>query len=76
MISNELLNKFLYNTTDEKETQLMSMGLSRQLFTFIEDNSLLNDVYISITGIEVSKRFKEVLMEQDDLIQFEIEKFI
>ncbi len=76
LISNELLNKFLYNTTDEKETQLMSMGLSRQLFTFIEDNSLLNDVYISITGIEVSKRFKEVLMEQDDLIQFEIEKFI
>lgn len=44
----------------------MSMGLSRQLFTFIEDNSLLNDVYISITGIEDSKRFKEVLMEQDD----------
>lgn len=76
LISNELFNKFLYNTTDEKKTQLMSMGLSRQLFAFIEENNLFDDVNISLSGIEVSKRFKEVLMNQDDLIRFEIEKFI
>lgn len=69
-------NKFMYGTNDVVKVQLLKMGLSPMVLSFIEENHLESEYNIDNGMIVVSKKFKDILNTQDDFIKFEISKLI
>lgn len=76
LIGESEYNKFVYGTDDIIKVQLMKMGISPMILTFIEDNQLKSEYKIENGIIVVSNKFRSKLNEQDDFIKFEIAKFV
>jgi len=76
IISEETYNNFLYNTTSELKINLLKSGLSRQVINFIEDNDLSGDIKFENYGFQISDKFRQNILNQDDFIKFELSKIL
>lgn len=76
IINEHEYNKFLYGTDDILKVELIKMGMSPMILTFIEEHQLENEFKIINGMIEISSKFRKVLNEADDFIKFEINKLV
>jgi hypothetical protein len=76
IIGEDTYNNFLYDTVSTQKIDLLKSGLSHQVINFIEENKLLQDISFHDYGFQVTDKFKQIILEQDDFIKFEISKTI
>jgi len=77
VISEVDYNIFIYGTSKKRNTDLTKLGLSGAIIKKFELAKQLQNIEIDPLGhVTVSDEFKRYLNEQDDLVKFEIKKYI
>ncbi|MFZ8169853.1 DEAD/DEAH box helicase [Alteromonas macleodii] len=77
LISEDEYNLFIYGTSQVRNTKYTKLGLSSTLVNKLEKDQQLENIEIDELGhISVKKEFKEYIQKQDDLLRFEISKYI
>ena len=77
IISEDEYNKFIYGTANKKNTEYSKLGLSGSLINRLEKDNQLENIQLNKYGhVEVNTQFKEYINSQDDLIKFEVSKYI
>ncbi|MDC4492162.1 hypothetical protein OHV49_03485, partial [Acinetobacter baumannii] len=77
LISESEYNKFMYGTEDRKYTEFVQLGLSSSLINFLIREKQIDNIFIDKHGyLNYRNEFIDFLKNQDDLVQFEISKFI
>lgn len=77
LISESEYNKFMYGTEDRKYTEFVQLGLSSSLINFLIREKQIDNIFIDKHGyLNYRNEFINFLKNQDDLVQFEISKFI
>ncbi|NRA59966.1 MAG: DEAD/DEAH box helicase [Psychrobium sp.] len=77
LINEDEYNKFIYGTTIKRNTEFTKLGLSGSLIYKLEGDNQLQNIEIDDLGhVKANAEFKSYLLKQDDLMQFEIHKYI
>lgn len=76
IISEDDYNEFAYGSNDTNIISLYKAGFSSTLIKFISDNNLLNEIENCGYDFKITDRFKEVMYKQDELIIFELSKYL
>ena len=76
IISEDDYNEFAYGSNDANIISLYKAGFSSTLIKFISDNNLLNEIENCGYGFKITDRFKEAMYQQDELIIFELSKYL
>jgi superfamily II DNA or RNA helicase len=77
LISEDEYNLFIYGTSKIKNTKYTKLGLSSTLVNKLEkDNQLLNIEIDELGHISVNHEFVDYINKQDDLLRFEMSKFV
>ncbi|WP_375055249.1 hypothetical protein [Zobellella sp. DQSA1] len=70
-------NIFIYGTDKKRNTDLTKLGLSGVIINKFESDGQIDNIEIDDLGhVLVNDEFKQYLKQQDDLMQFEIRKYI
>lgn len=75
LIDEDSYNLFLYNSNDENTVDLMSMGFTAQVISFLKENCLIEDAIAAKNGGQITQKLKDAFLNADDLIRFEINKY-
>jgi len=76
-ISEDDYNVFIYGTAKKRNTDLTKLGLSGALIKKLESDKQLDNIEVDLYGhVNANDEFKEYLSLQDDLTQFEINKYL
>lgn len=76
-ISENEYNMFIYGTTKKRNTELTRLGLSGAIIRMLENDEQIENISIDSYGrVSVNDAFVDYLEKKDDLIKFEINKFI
>lgn len=76
IIDEELFDRFMYGTNNRDIVEYCKLGFSPQLIKFIVENNLLLDIINTGYGLIPTTRFLNTLETQDELIKFEIKKYL
>lgn len=77
ILSEDDYNIFIYGTAKKRNTDLTKLGLSGAIIKKFESENQLQNIEVDQLGhVTVNEEFKSYLSNQDDLIQFEIKKYI
>jgi superfamily II DNA or RNA helicase len=77
LITQPEYNKFMYGNENRKFTEFVQLGLSSSLINFLIRENQIDNIFIDEHGyLNYRDEFVEFLYSQDDLIQFELSKFI
>lgn len=77
VVTEEDYNVFVYGAANKKNTDLSKLGLSGSLIKRLELDDQIQNIEVNSLGhVYANDRFKEYLKLQDDLVQFEIKKYI
>jgi superfamily II DNA or RNA helicase len=77
LISEEEYEMHIYGTTNKNNSEFIKLGLSGSLINKLDKDGQLEHLNLNEFGIiEYNAKFKDYLNIQDDLIQFEVRKFI
>ncbi|MGB0942709.1 MAG: hypothetical protein ACPGUE_09920, partial [Marinomonas sp.] len=76
-ISEDDYNVFIYGTAKKRNTDLTKLGLSGALIKKLEADKQLDNIEVDVYGhVNANEDFKNYLVNQDDLTQFEINKYL
>jgi superfamily II DNA or RNA helicase len=77
LIDENEYNLFIYGTSKKLNSDFTKLGLSGTLISKLERDGQLDNIQVNELGhVRVNKAFKGYLSRQDDLIQFEVNKYI
>jgi len=77
IVSDDEYNMFIYGTVKKTSTNLTRLGLSGTIIRKFELDGQINNIEIDAFGhVSVNISFIEYLKKQDDLVQFEINKYL
>jgi hypothetical protein len=77
LITEDEYDKFIYGTTSKRNTEFTKLGLSGSLIYKLEHDMQLQNIEIDALGhVTANAEFKDYLLKQDDLMQFEIHKYL
>jgi hypothetical protein len=77
VISESDYDIFIYGTAKKRNTDLTRLGLSGAIIKKFESDGQIKNIEIDDFGhISVNDEFKQYLEMQDDLVQFEVKKYI
>ena len=77
LITEDEYDKFIYGTTSKRNTEFTKLGLSGSLIYKLEHDMQLKNIEIDALGhVKANAEFKNYLLKQDDLMQFEIHKYL
>jgi hypothetical protein len=77
VLSEHDYNIFIYGTAIKRNTDLTKLGISGSLIKKFESDKQISNITIDNLGhISVNDNFRKYLKKQDDLVQFEIRKYI
>lgn len=70
-------NLFVYGTEERKNTEFVKLGLSGSLINKLDKDGQLDNMTVSTYGgIQVNDKFRNYIYGQNDLVRFEVEKYI
>ncbi|EPK3484524.1 hypothetical protein JHZ79_003968, partial [Acinetobacter baumannii] len=70
-------NKFMYGNENRKFIEFVQLGLSSSLINFLIRENQIDNIFIDENGyLNYHNEFINFLHKQDDLVQFELSKFI
>ena len=77
LITEDEYNKFIYGTSTKRNTEFTKLGLSGSLIHKLENDKQLQNIEIDHLGhVKANTEFKDYLLRQDDLMQFEVNKYL
>lgn len=77
LINESEYDLYIYGTDNKSNSEFVKLGISGSLINKLDKDGQITNLYINEFGIvECKPEFLEYLSKQDDLIQFEISKFI
>lgn len=77
LITQPEYNKFMYGNENRKFTEFVQLGLSSSLINFLIRENQIDNIFIDENGyLNYHNEFINFLHKQDDLVQFELSKFI
>ncbi len=77
IVSEDEYNMFIYGTVRKASTNLTRLGLSGAIIRKFELDGQINNIEIDSFGhVFVNDSFMKYLNKQDDLVQFEIKKYL
>ncbi|MGC9461561.1 DEAD/DEAH box helicase [Vibrio genomosp. F10] len=77
LISEAEYELHIYGTTNKSNSEFVKIGLSGSLINKLDRDNQTENLRINEFGtIEYNEKFKDYLVRQDDLIQFEVSKYI
>lgn len=76
LITKEEYNLFIFNTNEEIEIDLIKLGVSRMAINIMKDQNILQNIKIVSNKISLTEELTKFLENQDDLIKWEILKFV
>lgn len=77
MISENEYELYIYGTTNKSNSDFVKLGISGSLINKLSNDKQIGNLSINEYGIiEYNKDFLDYLIKQDDLVQFEVGKFI
>lgn len=77
MISENEYELYIYGTTNKSNSNFVKLGVSGSLINKLSNDKQIGNLSINEHGIiEYNKDFLDYLRKQDDLVQFEVSKFI
>lgn len=77
LVSEEEYNLFIYGTNKKRNTAYTKLGFSASLVRKLEKDNQLGNIEIDQLGhISITPKFKSYIDEQDDLMKFEITKYL
>lgn len=77
LITDDEYSQFIYGTTSKRNAEFTKLGLSGSLIYKLEKDNQLKNIQIDNLGhVTANDKFKSYLSNQDDLMQFEIHKYL
>ncbi|EPG6354867.1 DEAD/DEAH box helicase, partial [Acinetobacter baumannii] len=77
LITQPEYNKFMYGNENRKFIEFVQLGLSSSLINFLIRENQIDNIFIDENGyLNYHNEFINFLHKQDDLVQFELSKFI
>nr|WP_243423080.1 DEAD/DEAH box helicase [Vibrio cholerae] len=77
IISNEEYELYIYGTTNKSNSEFVKLGISGSLINKLDRDKQIINLSINENGlVEFNDAFSKYIKTQDDLIKFEISKFI
>lgn len=77
IISNEEYELYIYGTTNKSNSEFVKLGISGSLINKLDRDKQIINLSINENGlVEFNDAFYKYIKTQDDLIKFEISKFI
>ena len=77
LITEEEYELHIYGTTNKSNSEFIKIGLSGSLVNKLDNDNQIENLSINEYGIlEYNEKFKRYLLNQDDLIKFEVGKYI
>lgn len=77
LVTEEEYNLFVFGSTKRDNAELVKLGLSGSLINRLDKDEQLVNMSVSKFGeISINTEFRKYLVQQDDLMQFEVKKYI
>ncbi len=77
LITDDEYNLHIYGTNKKSNTEFVKIGISGALINKLERDKQIDNISITDLGvINYNSEFSKYIKSQDDLIQFEISKYI